>query len=343
MPQENGEDAIDQFVAAQMESQHIPGLSLAVVRGGAVVLARGYGLANLELNVRVTPESVFQIGSITKQFTATAVMMLAEEGKVGLDESISRYQEGLPAAWSGVTVRRLLNHTSGIKSFTSLPDFLARYAVWPTTLEHVVSLIADEALEFAPGAQYAYNNTGYYLLGHVIEKASGRPYASFLRERIFVPLKMNDTRVNVVKDVIPQRADGYGWEEDRWCHAPRVSMDWVYSAGALVSTAPDLAKWDMALGHESLLPRSTWEGMWTPTRLNDGTMAGYGFGWVVGETGGRRTLSHGGGIPGFMSFMERCPEDDLAVIVLTNVLPSDPAGIARGVAGHYVPSLQPPV
>ena len=340
MSKEDFGTAIDQYVAEQMAEQHLPGLSLAVVRDGEVILRRGYGLASLEMNVPVTPETVFQIGSLTKQFTAVAVLMLAERGKIGLDESVSRYVPGLPAAWGGVSVRHLLNHTSGIKSFTGLPDFIDRLAPLPTTREGIVSLIADEPLEFSPGESYAYNNTGYYLLGHVIEQTSGRSYAAFLQERIFNPLAMTDTRVNVVEDIIPNRACGYGWAEDRWCNAPHVSMDWVYSAGALIATAPDLAKWDMALGREDLLPHSAWENAWTPTRLNDGTAAEYGFGWIVSERNGHRSLSHGGGIPGFASFMERFPDDDLSVVVLTNLLPSSTAEIARAVAGHYVPDLR---
>ena len=341
MSLKNTKDAVDRSVADQMESQHIPGLSLAVVRGGAVVRAGGYGLASLELDVQVTPETIFQIGSITKQFTATAIMMLVEEGKIGLEESVTHALEGLPAAWESVTVRHLLDHTSGIKSFTGIPDVMARLTFLPTSRDEVLALVAGEPLEFAPGEQFAYNNTGYYLLGHIIERASGQPYGDFLQERIFAPLKMGATRVNDMKDILPDRACGYEWAEDKWRNADHISMTWPFSAGALVSTVLDLAKWDAALGSKSLLPKSVWERMWTPATLTDGTKADYGFGWVVSDYQGHPSVGHSGGIPGFMSHAERFPEDDLTVIVLTNVAPSDPAGIARGVAGHYVPDLQP--
>ena len=264
MSQEAAEDAVDRFVAEQMESQHIPGLSLAVVRGGAVVRAQGYGLASLELNVPVTPQTVFQIGSITKQFTATAVMMLVEEGKVSLGESVTHALDGLPDTWEGVTVRHLLDHTSGIKSFTGIPDVMARLTFLPASRDEVLGLVAGEPLEFAPGEQYAYNNTGYYLLGHVIEKASGQPYGDFLRERIFAPLGMNATRLNDMDDILPHRACGYVWGEDRLWNARHISMTWPFSAGALVSTTLDLARWDAALGGGSLLPKAMWERMWTP-------------------------------------------------------------------------------
>ncbi len=341
--QEDAEEAVDRFIAGQMEGQHIPGLSLAVAHGGAVIHARGYGSASLELDVPVTSETVFQIGSITKQFTATAVMMLVEEGKVGLEESVTHALEGLPDAWAGVTVRHLLDHTSGIKSFTGIPDVMARLTFLPASRDEVLALIAEEPLEFAPGERYAYNNTGYYLLGHVIEWASGRPYADFLRERIFAPLKMEATRLNDMDDIIPHRACGYVWGEDRLWNARHISMTWPFSAGALVSTTLDLARWDAALGSESLLPDAAWEMMWTPATLTDGTKTGYGFGWAMGDYQGHPFVGHSGGIPGFMTHAERFPQDDLAVIVLTNVAPSDPAQIARGVAGHYVPGLQPTV
>ena len=340
MSQDNAEDAVGRFIAAQMESQHIPGLSLAVVRGGAVVHAKGYGSASLELNVPVTPETVFQIGSITKQFTATAVMMLVEEGKVGLEESVTHALEGLPDAWECVTVRHLLDHTSGIKSFTGIPDVMARLTFLPASRDEVLVLIAEEPLEFAPGERYAYNNTGYYLLGHIIEKASGQPYADFLQGRIFVPLKMGATRLNDMKDILPNRACGYEWAEDQWRNADHISMTWPFSAGALFSTTLDLARWDAALGSESLLPKAAWEMMWTPATLTDGTKVEYGFGWAVGDYQGHPFVGHSGGIPGFMTHAERFPEDDLAVVVLTNVVPADPAKIARGVAGHYVAGLR---
>jgi len=339
MPQEYVEDAIDQFITTQMESQHIPGLSLAIVCGDEVVRARGYGFASLELNVAVTPETVFQIGSITKQFTATAVMMLVAEGKVSLDESITGYQEGLPAVWGAVTVRHLLAHTSGIKSFTNIPDVTERLTFLPTTRDEILALIANERLEFAPGERYAYNNTGYYLLGHIIEKASGQRYADFLQERIFAPLGMEATRVNDMDDIIPHRASGYVWAENRWWNARHISMTWAFSAGALASTVHDLARWGAALGRDALLPKASWEWMWTPTTLTDGTKTGYGLGWRMIDYSGHRSVGHDGTSSGFTAFVERDLEDGLMVIILTNVVPSNRAEIARGVVDHYVAGL----
>jgi D-alanyl-D-alanine carboxypeptidase len=335
------QESIDQFIAEQMEQQHIPGLSLAVVREGSLVLARGYGQANLELAVPATRESVYEIGSITKQFTAVAVVMLVEEGKIGLDASITRYLEGLPPAWEAVTVRHLLNHTSGIKSYTSLPDFM-RLTIHPTTREEIVALVADLPFDFAPGSRYSYCNTGYFLLGSIIEAAGGKPYAEFLDERIFLPLEMTATRVYNEKELVPNRASGYEWAEEKWRNADYISMTWPFAAGALVSTVLDLAKWDMALGSDRLLPAHRWEQIWSPAALNDGSTSDYGFGWGVGDYAGWPNIQHGGGIPGYITFDVRYPEQKLTVIALTNVGSSNPGTIARGVATLYDPALLPP-
>ncbi len=339
MPQEHVENAVDSYVTERMAAQHVPGLSLAVIHEGRVLRARGYGLADVEQGVPATPDTVYQIGSLTKQFTAVAVMRLVEQNKITLEESISRYLSGLPDAWGGVTVRHLLNHTAGIKSFTGLPDFLTRLAPYPAGRDQILASVAGEPLEFAPGMRYAYSNTGYFLLGYVIEEVSGQPYAAFLHQNLFAPLGMDATRVNDPDDIIPCRASGYVWGEDRLWNARPVSLDWVGSAGALVSTVLDLARWDAALGSAGLLSEAGWEQTWTPATLGDGTRTEYGFGWIVGNRRGCRTLSHGGGIPGFTAFMERLPCDGLTVIVLTNLSPADPAEIARSVVGLYVPGL----
>lgn len=331
---------VDKFVREHMEAQHIPGLSLAVVEGGEVVISRGYGQASVELDVPATPDTVYQIGSITKQFTATAVMMLAVEGKISLDAPIVHFVDGVPESWYGVNIRHLLTHTSGIMSYTDLPDLMHR-SLADVTREEILSLVADTPLAFTPGERNAYCNTGYFLLGHAIERAASRRYGDFLRERIFEPLGMSSTRVNNMHEIIPNRAAGYTWADDRLTNATHISMTWPFSAGALVSTVADLSKWTLALGDKSLLPSDAWNRMWTQTILNDGSSADYGFGWGVHDYQGHKVIGHGGGIPGFITFSERYVDDDLAVIVLTNLAPSDPAAIARGVAGHFVAELTP--
>jgi D-alanyl-D-alanine carboxypeptidase len=329
---------IDAYVAEQMERRHIAGLSIAVVRDGHVALAKGYGFANLELRVRATPTTVYELASITKQFTATAMMMLVGEGKVGLDVRASQYLPDLPAAWSGVTVRQLLTHSSGIKSYTSLPD-LPKLSRKDFTHEEVIRLVADAPFDFNPGEGWSYNNTGYFLLGMLIEKVSGKPYGEFLQDRIFGPLGMASTRVNDFREIIPNRATGYSHEGGRLRNAEYLSPTQPYSAGALVSTVEDLARWDAALRSGKLLPSETLEQMWTPVKLNSGERRPYGFGWQVGERKGHRYVWHGGGISGFSTNITRLRDGPLSVIVLSNTQGGGADAIAMGILALVVPEL----
>lgn len=333
-------DKIDEYVRYRMERFHIPGLAMAVVRDGQVIAAKGYGRASLELDAPVTPETVFEIGSITKQFTAAAIMLLVEEGKVRLDDKITTYLSGLPEAWANVTVRHLLTHTSGIKSYTSVMDFLTLCRN-DHTPEEIIRMVSEFPLEFQPGEKWAYSNTGYYLLGLIIEKASGRSYWEFLDERIFKPLGMTATRSSEPRTIIPNRARGYGWVENRYVNRDPLTTTAAGAAGAIVSTVLDLARWDAALYTEQVLKKSSLEQMWTGARLTSGQMTDYGFGWRVGEIRGHRFVMHGGGTPGFSSHLLRLPNDRLTVIVLTNRGGSTLAGwLAQGIARLYLPDLR---
>jgi len=330
-------DRIDSLLETQLKKQEIPGLALAVVRDGKLTKAKGYGLADVELKVPVTKRSVFQWASITKQFTATAIMLLAQDGKLKLDDPISRYYAKAPAAWSNVTVRHLLTHTSGIKGYTELPNFFAtvRKDYGP---EEVVGLVTDLPLDFSPGEKWAYSNTGYFLLGLIIEKASGQSYGEFLVARLFRPLGMDTARVNHQFEIIPNRATGYANRSNRLWRSEFVSPTQPYSAGALVGTVLDLAGWDAALYTDKLLPRSVLEEMWTPVKLNNGETFPYGYGWQTGEIRGHPFVGHGGGIHGFTSFILRLVKDKLTVIVLANT-GANPQGLATSVAGQYIEGL----
>ena len=330
-------DRIDRYIEAQLEKYNIPGLALAVVREGKVTKAKGYGLADVELNAPATERSVFQWASVTKQFTATAIMLLAQDGKLKLDDPVSRHYANAPSAWSGVTVRHLLTHTSGIKGYTELPNFFAtvRKDYKP---EEIIGLVSSLPLDFAPGEKWAYSNTGYYLLGLIIEKVSGKSYGEFLTERIFRPLGMDTARVNDQFEIIANRVTGYDLRTDRLLRSEFVSPTQPFSAGALVGTVLDLAKWDAALYTEKLLPKAVLEEMWTPVKLNDGKTFPYGYGWQTGELRGHRYLGHGGGIHGFSSFILRLVQDKLTVIVLINS-GANPQSIAASVAGQYISGL----
>lgn len=335
-------DPVDDLIRAEMEKRHIPGLSLAVVHKGKVVKAQGYGFANLEHRAPATPDTVFQLASVTKQFTATAVMQLVEAGKIQLDDKVSQHLTDLPAAWKDVTVRQLLNHTSGIKSYTAIPNFAQqlRKDFTPTEL---LGLVKDSPMDFAPGSKYQYNNTGYFLLGLLIEKVSGKTYGTFLSERIFEPLGMNNTRVNDLTVVIPNRASGYTLSGQTIRNGEYVSPTQPYAAGALVSTIQDMVRWNSALDTEKLLKRSSMEQMLTPTRLSDGKTQGYGFGWQLGVLRGHKQMAHGGGIPGFSTYILRLPDDALSVIVLCNQEAANASKLAEQVAATYIPALTPPV
>ena len=332
---------VDAVVRQAMDKQRIPGLSLAVIRDGRLVVAKGYGLANIELRVPAAPETVYQIQSITKSFTATGIMLLVEDGKVGLDHTIGTYLVGTPESWKAITVRHLLTHTSGIKDFINEPTANLRLDV---TEEEVLRATAARPLNFRPGDRYAYSNTNFHLLAMVIRKATGKSYGEFLRERIFKPLGMADTGVISLSEIIPNRAAGYapaanGWRNGDWI-APSIL---AYGGGGLRSTVLDMVKWDAALDSDRVLKKSSLEQMWTPAKLNNGQATEYGFGWRVKRVGGHRCVAHGGAhSTGFSTSLLRFLDDRLTVVVFSNGRDVPVERLARQVAGVFVPDLAPP-
>ena len=332
-------DEVDDYVQARMTAQHIPGLALAVVKNGRLEKSVGYGLANVELNVPARPETVFQIQSVTKTFTASAVMLLVEEGKIGLDDRITQHLDNLPETWKEITVRHLLSHTSGIKDFINEPTVDMRKDIQP---QDVIESLRHLPLNFPPGEKYAYSNTGYHLLAMIIRKITGQYWGEFLKQRIFDPLEMNDTRVVSLADIITNRASGYLWKDGRLFNGHFIAPTILaYAGGGLRSTVRDLAKWDAALYTEKILKRPTLEQMWTPMKLNNGSDSGYGLGWGITNYHGHRLLSHTGShMTGFKTALARFVDDKLTVIVFTNQREAEQMAIARGVAGFYVPELR---
>ena len=329
-------DRTDDLIRAEMQRRHIPGLALAVIRDGRIVKAQGYGLASVELNVPVTTDTVFEIGSVTKQITAAAIMLLVQDGKLRLDDPVSRHLPGTPASWSSITVRHLLTHTSGIRNYTGLPGFeLSRRL----KRDDFIRAIAGFPLSFAPGESWSYSNTGYNLLGLIIAEVSGQSYWQFVTERIFRPLGMNATRDRDPLDVIPLRANGYERQNDM-LRGRDYDLTDVFSAGAIVSTVMDLARWDAALNSERLLSRSSLEQIWTPARLNNGNPHPYGLGWYIEALRGQRVIRHSGQTAGFAASLARYPDSRLTVIVLCNLGELGIAGrIGLGVAKIYNPAL----
>ncbi|MGC4044945.1 MAG: serine hydrolase domain-containing protein [Armatimonas sp.] len=333
-------DSVDSYIRMRQERDHVPGIAVAIVKDGKVVRKKGYGYADLEHKARVTTDTPYQLASVTKQFTATAIMMLVEEGKLKLEDRVSQHLTDLPAAWSEVTIRQLLNHTSGIKSYTSVPDF-GKMMRTDFSHQEILGLVAKEPLEFASGSAWNYNNTGYFLLGMLLEKVSGKLYGDFLTERIFKPLGMSRTRVNNLQIVIPGRARGYTWDGSTVRNGEYVSPTQPYAAGALISTIDDMIKWADALESRRLLTQASWDQIWTATRLTTGKTENYGFGWSVNELNGHRMVEHSGGIPGFATDIVRFPEDRVTVIVLCNSDQINAASLATGIARHYIPTLAP--
>ncbi len=319
-----------------MRERHFAGAAIAVIKENKIVKAQGYGLANVELNVPVSKETVFEIGSVSKQITAAAVMLLVEEGKINLDEKISKYLPTAPEAWKNVTVRNLLTHTSGIKSYTGLSGFeLTKHL----KRDEFIKAIGAFQLEFEPGTRWNYSNSGYNLLGFIIESVTGKSYWDFVQTRIFNPLGMNRTANRDPQFIVPNRADGYEWQDGKLVGRDYDLTD-VFSAGAIVSTVMDLAKWDTALRGDAFLKRTSKTQIWTPVVFNNGKPYPYGFGWNVTEFRGHRLFSHGGQTAGFAANISRYVDDNLTVIVLTN---SGEQGlgsaIARGIAKIYLPAI----
>jgi uncharacterized protein (TIGR03435 family) len=341
-------EAIDGFVSAEMGRERIPGLAVGIYSRGQILLAKGYGLANVELNVPVKPETIFQSGSVGKQFASAAVMMLVEEGKIGLDDSIVKYFPNAPDTWKPILVKNLLSHTSGLAEYET-PDRSGAKGPFYLRLDFTEDQIAEkiEALpiEFKPGDKWNYRNTNYVLLGEIIHKITGKFYADYLQERIFKPWYMNSTRLISEVDIIPNRSSGYEIRAGKLRNQDWVSPTFNSTAdGTLYFNVLDLAKWDEALYGTSLLKQSSLDRIWTVFPLNDGdpNPANYGFGWNIRKLNGHKVIEHGGAWQGFTCFIARYPDDGLSVVVLTNLAGANPGLIAHNVAELVNPALKPP-
>ena len=330
-------DEVDKFVRAVMLERRVPGAAIAVVKNGKIVKKQGYGVASVEFNVPVTTATVFEIGSITKQMTAAAVLLLVEEGKINLDEKISVYLPNTPEAWKNVSVRNLLTHTSGIKSYTAIG--VGFELTKRMKRDEFIKALSSYPLDFETGSRYSYSNSGYNLLGFIIEAASGKSYWDFMQARIFQKLGMTQTFDRDPKYVIKNRATGYELENGVFTGRDYDLTD-VFAAGAVVSTVEDLVKWDAAWRSDTLLKKESKAEAWKPFVLTDGKSNPYGLGWNVADFRGHRLISHSGSTAGFNAQISRFVDDDLTVIVLTNLGDAGFAGtIARGIAKIYIPAI----
>jgi CubicO group peptidase (beta-lactamase class C family) len=322
-------DHVDDYVRAQMQAFHLPGVSIAIVEDGKIVRIGAYGLADVNRGTAATAETVYKIGSVSKQFIATAIMLLVQDGRLDIDRPVSRYLEGTPAAWQAITVRHVLAHTAGL--VRESPAFDPMKA---TSDAEIVNALYTVPLRFPPGSKWEYSNAGYYVLAHIVTIVSGQPWTAFLETHVFRPAAMRVTVPTNVRESSPSRAVGYTGNDNR-----EPARDWLAlrPSGAFLSTVGDLAKWDALLNTDRILTQSSRRQMWTPVRLNDGTAYPYGFGWHTDtQKDGRRVIWHGGGLPGFASYFARYLDDRVSVIVLTNGDDVDLAAVGRGLSDAYL-------
>jgi CubicO group peptidase (beta-lactamase class C family) len=324
---------LDQIAQSYATNNHFMGTVL-VAKADQVLLSKGYGSANLEWNIPNTPSTRFRLGSVTKQFTAASILLLEERGKLKVEDPVKKYMPDAPAAWDKITVFNVLTHTSGIPSFTGFPDY-ASLEPFPTTAEKLVARFRDKPLDFEPGEKWNYSNSGYVLLGYLIEKISGESYAKFVQENIFTPLGMKDSGYDSNSTVIAHRAAGYARGPDGTVtNAGYIDMTVPYGAGALYSTTEDLLRWEQGLFGGKLLSAASLQKMTTPFKNN------YAFGLGVHTENGHKLIDHNGGIEGFSTNLAYYPEDKITVVVLSNVTgAASPGEIATklGAVSHNEP------
>lgn len=294
-----------------------PGATVIVTRGGATVFRKAYGMADTANQQALDAAMTLRLGSITKQFTAVAILMLAEEGKLALTDEITRFLPDYPTQGKKITVEHLLTHTSGIQSYTGKPAY-AETMGKDFTVNQMIDSFKNDPMLFAPGERFAYNNSGYFLLGAIIEKVSGQSYASFLEQRIFLPLGMTHTAYEGSERTKGPRAAGHSKGDAGFGPARPLSMTQPYAAGSLVSSVDDLARWEAAIAGGKLLKAASWRKAFTPYKLTNGKSTGYGYGWEIGKLNGAQKIAHGGGINGFSTYALRVPEKKVFVAVLSN-------------------------
>ncbi len=330
-------DGVDRFAKDQMAKLQIPGMVFGVVRDGKLIRKSCYGLSDVELHVKIRSDDRFELGSITKQFTAAATFMLVDDGKLALSDTVSRFIPEAPPAWQGVTVYQLLHHTSGLPEY-ALTDGLRLTEEF--TRKQFFEKLSATPVDFHPGETWAYSNTNFALLGWIIEKCSGVPYTTFVTDRVLKPLGMSQTRFNRLYDVIEHRAHGY-LNTQKTLRRAQLSAESIDSDGSLMSTVEDLAKWDAALAAHKLLSEQSYKDMWTPAVLNSGRKRFYGAGWFLPPYSSLPYVGHPGNSSGFSAGIARFTAAKLTVIVLTNVYAVDGEGLARQIAWIVDPSLRP--
>lgn len=336
---------IDSLANAPIARRQAAGLSLGVIRGHDTLVLKAYGKGDLELDTPTPDRAVYEIGSITKQFTASAILQLVERGKMSLDDPLTKYLPAYPTQGHTITIRRLMDHTSGIKGYTEMPSFWAM-AARKLPRDSLVALFAKEPFDFAPGDAMVYNNSAYFLLGLVIEKVSGRPYGDYVKDSLFARAGMPDSRYCSETTITPRKVHGYDMGPAGLQKAAPIDHTWPFAAGSLCSTAGDLLAWTRALHSGRILGPDAYREILTPGVLSDGTQLRYTKGLALSEIAGHRAISHGGGIFGYTSFLAWLPDDSLTVVALFNSAgPSGPDDLVESIvaliAGRKEPKAVP--
>ena len=322
---------IDSLATAALRNGPVAGMSVAVVKGRDTLVMKGYGFADVENDVPATASTVYRIGSITKQFTSAAVMQLVEQGKVSLDDDITKYFPNFSTHGQRILVRHLLNHTSGIPSYTDIPGF-GRVITLDLPHDSLLAMVGKDSLMFAPGSGFYYNNSGYYMLGVLIEKVTGQKYGEYLTQHLFEPLGLHSTHYCATAPLIKHRAQGYATDHGKLVNASYIDMNLPFAAGSLCSTVGDLVKWEHALFSGKVVSQQSLAQMTIPAKLTSNRPMPYGFGLAPDTVGGHRNVGHGGGINGFISHEEIYPDDSLTVVVLANTAPAPSQEVARNAA-----------
>lgn len=331
-------DSLDEFIKQEIKKRQIPGLSVAVLRDGKVTKASGYGFANLELRVAASGATVYEIGSISKQFASEALMLLVEDGKVKLDDSINKYlPANAPETWRKITVRDLLNHTSGLKDWTEIKEFSYRREY---SAEEFIDLVKDFPLNFQPRENWTYSNTNLPLVGIVVERASGKSYEDFVNERIIKPLDYPTIRFKHQADVVPNRATGYEWRNSKWENGEPFRPKVIAASGGILASAVDLAGWWEAVLQGRVVKQASLEQMLAPAKLNDGRTVAHGFAFFIDSFNGHKVVQHfGSTVGGFGSIVRYYPQEKVTVAVIGNLEDGGFGAeyIAKRVANVYVP------
>jgi len=332
-------DSVAHYVEAEMQRLHIPGMSVVILRGDSIVMARGFGYANVELRVPASDSTIYQSGSVGKQFTSAAIMLLAERGKLSLDDPITKWLPEGKTAWKGITIRHLLSHTSGIANYTEgAVDLHKEYSE-----NDLVKLALASPLDFQPGTHWNYSNTGFVLLGAIVRRVTGQFYGDFLHDNVFVPLGMKTARIISEADIVPNRASGYRLDGDTLRNQGWVSPSLNTTAdGALYLTVRDLAAWAVWLNHGRVPSATSLAASWTPIALSTGGTYPYGFGWMLAPQRGVKKIAHTGSWQGFKTAIARYPTLNLTVIAMANLAETPIGPIDAAIAGIVEPSLAPP-